>query len=95
MFTHDHQAYNGEILGMGILFKSNDFERFITAPEQGNGITQTYMVSLKLTENKPVSFYFFAGWELQDINFARQDYFEDIMLKAAQQFEYPLELSKI
>ncbi len=91
--THDNQAFDGEILGMGILMEKEPFEFMITAPETGDGVTQTYMASLSITEEKPVGFYFFAGWELQDPSFKDRDAFTKIIEKYAQRLANPIEVN--
>jgi hypothetical protein len=42
MYTHDNQAFDGEKLGMAIIVPHNSIDVY-TAPETGEGITQTYL----------------------------------------------------
>ncbi len=86
MATHDNQAYDGEKLGMAILLHKSDFIAHIEAPEEGVGIVKTYMVELKLENEKPVSFCYYSGWELQNKNFKDADYFIDLIKYDAQKF---------
>ncbi len=74
MFTHDNQAYNEEKLGLAIISTQNTIVALAT-PEEGEGITQTFYTSFDLKE-QPVQYYFMAGWELQDKNWADKETFE-------------------
>ena len=84
--THDNQAYNGEKLGMALLFQKSNFESQIEAPEEGPGIVKTYMVELKLENKKPVEFCFYSGWELQNKKFKEVGYFTELIKNDAQKF---------
>lgn len=84
--THDNQAYDGEKLGMAILLHKSNFIAHIEAPEEGAGIVKTYMVELKLENEKPVKFCYYSGWELQNENFKDADYFIDLIKSDAQKF---------
>lgn len=68
--THDRQGYLGEYLGMGIVTGMQDFIDTLKAPEEGEGIIQSYIQRIKLSDGIPVSFRFYAGWEYQDQSFA-------------------------
>ena len=74
MYTHDKQSYNEEFLGLAVITTSNTITA-LTAPEQGEGITQTFYTTFDLN-NQPVDYYFMAGWELQDKKWADKDLFE-------------------
>ncbi len=84
--THDNQAYDGEKLGMAILLHKSNFVAHIEAPEEGIGIVKTYMVELKLENEKPVGFCYYSGWELQNENFKDAGYFIDLIKSEAQKF---------
>lgn len=74
MYTHDNQAYSGEKLGMGI-FALNPTMGIKAAPEEGEGITQTFYTEFEVKE-EPTIFFFMAGWELQDPKWADRSEFE-------------------
>lgn len=88
--THDNQAYDGEKLGMAMIVGRDDFVQTLTAPDEGEGIIQTYMAELIIEGNKPVSFYFFVGWELQNDKFASADFFRDFLKKQAERLAEPV-----
>lgn len=75
MFTHDKQAYDGEQLGMSLIVPGNSITVH-TAPDKGEGITQTYYTSLDISD-KPNTYFFMVGWEKQDSRWADKDSFEE------------------
>lgn len=93
MVTHANQAYDGEILGMGLLFNKADFVESITMPDEGEGITQTYAASLNISETQPTEFYFYVGWELQDAKFKQLDDFVEVLQADAEKMSVPVEVS--
>lgn len=88
--THANQAFDSEKLGLGLLIKKADLVRTIVAPEKGEGIVQTYMAELNIRNEKPVVFYFYSGWELQDSRFADPEYFLGVMAEDANRFANPV-----
>ncbi len=58
MFKHDNQAFNGEKLGMAIIVPNYPIE-VLTAPEEGEGITQEFFTMQSITESK---YLLFHGW---------------------------------
>ncbi|MDA3880911.1 MAG: DUF4861 family protein [Prolixibacteraceae bacterium] len=74
-YTYDNQAYEGEKLGLTVIVPQNTIE-VVMAPEEGEGITQTFYTALDITK-QPVEFYFMAGWEKQDKVYATQKGFEE------------------
>ena len=90
MATHDNQAYSGEISGMGLLNEKEKFEQTMTAPEKGKGIVQTYMAELKISDDKPVDFYFFSGWKYEHPEFKNPEYFLSVIEKYAKKQNNPV-----
>ena len=81
-YTYDNQAFDGEKLGMGIIIPSQILS-VQTAPEEGEGVTQTYYVALPIIE-QPVEFYFLAGWEKQNEVYSSIEGFENEMIKQSE-----------
>lgn len=82
-FTHDKQAYFGEYLGMAIIVPNRQIEVF-TAPDQGEGIIQTYYTVLDLV-NQPIEYYFMAAWEVQNSIYSTFKGFENELKKQVDQ----------
>ena len=77
--THDKQAENGAMLGMGLMIPENIYLGHEEAPEKGDGIVSSYMALMKIENKKPVTFFFYTGWENQDSGFKDMDYFLNVM----------------
>ena len=77
--TFDNQAYSGEKLGMAIALNKKDLVQSFATPDSGEGITQTYAVSMKLKNAVPVSFRFYACWEYEDKAFSSYDGFANFI----------------
>ena len=80
-YTFGGQAYTHENLGMAVLVDEMSFNDSFSAPEKGDGITKTYLVSMNIENSKPVEYMFLAGWELQDSRLTNHDYFNDLIKK--------------
>jgi hypothetical protein len=93
MITHANQAYNGEILGMGLLLNKADFVEKVTMPDEGEGITQTYAAILNLSADKATNFCFYAGWELQDEKLKNLENFVELLKSDAEWMSNPIEVS--
>ncbi len=78
-FTLGPQAFLHEYLGMAVLADKNAVAGTFDAPETGDGITMTHVVSLNIKDGKPVEFEFLAVWELQDVKIKDQGYFEGLI----------------
>lgn len=81
--THGQQAYTGETLGMGLLVPTAQFIRYEEAPTEGEGIIQTHLAAIKLSEGVPACYAFFTGWEFQDSSFTDESYFKEQLANAA------------
>ncbi len=81
-YTHDRQSEDSTFLGMGIIVRKKDFDSFSSAPNTGDGITQTYTVVME-DKKRPVAYRFFAGWERTDKRFADRQAFEELLLSEA------------
>ncbi|WP_020526107.1 DUF4861 domain-containing protein [Flexithrix dorotheae] len=92
--THDNQAYDEEKMGMAIIAAKSDFISHEMAPEEGEGITQTFYVRLKATDNTPTKFHFLVGWEIQDAKFAEKDYFLQVINTEKEKLNSPLEVTQ-
>jgi len=77
LFTHDKQSVNKEWwLGMAIILPKENYLGYIEAPKTGN-VSNTYLGKLKLENNKPISYFAVACWELSDPGFRDPAYFKN------------------
>jgi len=94
MYTHDKQAEDGAALGMGLCCLGSDFSSTGQAPDEGEGITSSYLMKMKINKENGNDFYFITGWETQDQGFKDRAYFEEKMKEAAKDLSVPIELLK-
>ncbi|MBX2843707.1 MAG: DUF4861 domain-containing protein [Flammeovirgaceae bacterium] len=93
--THDNQAFDEEKMGMAIIAAKSDFIANEMAPEEGEGITQTFYVRLKAKGNTPTKFHFLVGWEIQDAKFAEKEYFLQLINNEKDKLNSPLEVIQV
>ena len=79
VYTHGKQGENNDYLGMALFTKEGHFAGFDTAPTEGPGVTNTQLVYLKAIDNT-YHFYFYSGWEGDNKDFIKQDFFEQAIL---------------
>lgn len=78
--TLDKQAEMETYLGMAISLDEKDFVTQLELPKEGADITSSYAMVLKLTENNPVTFRFYALWENQNKKVVNKKYFLEYLL---------------
>lgn len=81
IFTHGPQAYEGEYLGMAVMAKTASITSEFTTSEEGEGITQTFGVTIQLDDNGSANFIFLTGWERQNETYRDIGSFEDMLKK--------------
>ncbi len=85
LYTHDRQAEDGKMLGMMLAVPRAQLGQVGQTANEGAGITHSYLVSFKTEEQKPVKYYFLAGWETQDPGYKDRGYFVRKMKAAIDQ----------
>ena len=84
LLTHDQQTYNREWwLGLAIIIPRNLYEGYTEAPKTGQ-LTNTFLAKLKVENDKPVTYYAAAGWELSDENFKNADFFRNYVVNLVE-----------
>jgi hypothetical protein len=86
LIQHDNLTYKREwILGTAILVPKNLYIGYMEAPKKGQ-LTDSYLAKIKIKNNKPISYYGVAGWELSaDNNFKDATYFTDYVTNLAKE----------
>ncbi len=74
LFSHGVQSYIEDMLGMAVIVPGANHAGFGTAPNEGNGITYTHTAML-LPSNGTYTYYFYAGWEKEEVGFKGKDFF--------------------
>ncbi|MBC7846448.1 MAG: DUF4861 domain-containing protein [Flavobacterium sp.] len=86
LIQHDNLGYQREwIMGTAIIVPKKDYLGYIEAPKTGQ-LTDSYLAKFKIENNKPISYYAVAAWELSaDKNFKDATYFTDYVTNLAKQ----------
>lgn len=86
LIQHDYLTYERQwILGTAILVPKKIYKGYIEAPKTGQ-LTDSYLAKLAVENNKPISYYAIAGWELSaDKNFKDAVYFTNYVTNLAKQ----------
>ncbi len=75
LLTHDKQTVDKNWwLGLALVLPKKEYLGYMKAPKTGS-LSTTYLGQLKVENNKPISYYAIAGWELSDPGFADAGYF--------------------
>ncbi len=92
--THDVQAELEMYLGMALACPVDDYIAAGTCRDEGEGIIQTYYMTMEIGENVPVIFYFITSWEGQDPGSAGLDYFLNMLETETVRIANPLILEQ-
>lgn len=79
IYTHGDQAFDGEHLGLALLADSAIVTGEFTSPESGDGITQTFGMTMALDEAGTAEYIFLAGWEQQLSGYGEREAFEEML----------------
>lgn len=89
--TFDKQTYDKEFyLGMALAFPADKFISYKESPDQGEGITNTYLNFIELSDVKSFEYHVFAGWELSVDAFTSPESFQDYIVNATQRLSTPV-----
>jgi hypothetical protein len=85
LFTHDKQTYEKEwFLGLALILPKDAYQGYMEAPKTGK-LSNTFLAKMDVENNKPISYFSVAGWELSDEGFKDAAYFEDYVRNLAGQ----------
>lgn len=93
LYTHDKQSYEDEwYLGMALVFPDDLYQGYVTAAEDGPGITNSFLNRILLGKNTVSEFRYLtvAGWELSDPGFRDAGYFEDQVRTLNMRIQNPI-----
>ena len=95
IFTHAPQTEDTTFLAMGLMIPENYYISLDTAPETGDGITNTFFARTGLDGAKIGEFYFYALWEGSDNRFADLNYVREFFNREALKLNSPVTVSRI
>ncbi|MET3027050.1 DUF4861 family protein [Flavobacterium sp. UW10123] len=86
LIQHDYLTYERQwILGTAILVPASIYQGYIEAPKTGQ-LTDSYLAKLKVENNKEISYYAIAAWELSaDKGFNDSAFFTNYVTNLAKQ----------
>jgi hypothetical protein len=88
--TYGKQAIEGEYLGMAIMHADDSYKVVEYLDKNAEDITHTFIVRLKLYDDKPTSYRFYSAWELSDEKFANPTEFEKLLKDDALRMASPI-----
>ncbi|KRD09028.1 hypothetical protein ASE21_14350 [Flavobacterium sp. Root901] len=90
---HDKLTYERQwILGTAVIVPKNIYKGYIEAPKTGQ-LTDSYLIKLKAKNNKQISYYPIAGWELSaDKGFNDAAYFTNYVTNLAKQLSSKIKI---
>jgi hypothetical protein len=92
LYTHDKQSFDDEYLGMAIVASGSRFRDAFETPSEGEGITQTYAVSLDPGNDRRADFRFYSCWEKSDASFADKGKFQQFIINEANRYANPVKV---
>ncbi|PBJ04389.1 DUF4861 family protein [Flavobacterium sp. ACN6] len=93
LIQHDYLTYERQwILGTAILVPKNLYQGYIEAPKTGQ-LTDSYLAKLTVENNKEISYYSVAAWELSaDKGFNDSKFFTNYVTNLAKQLSAKIEV---
>ncbi|KAF2333896.1 DUF4861 family protein [Flavobacterium nitrogenifigens] len=93
LIQHDYLTYERQwILGTAILVPAKIYQGYIEAPKTGQ-LTDSYLAKLKVENNKEISYYAIAAWELSaDKGFNDPVFFTNYVTNLAKQLSIKVKM---
>jgi hypothetical protein len=88
--THGKQAIEGEYLGMAIMHSDDSYKTIEYLDKNADDITHTFIVRLKLYNDKPTLYRFYSAWEHSDEKFADPIEFANLLKDDALRMASPI-----
>lgn len=85
-FSYGRQAENKDNLGLGILINKQNCVKADSVNRSNTDINETYTVFQKITQNVPLYYRFYVGWERTDKRFITRQGFKSFMKEEAVKY---------
>ncbi len=93
LLTHDIQTYDRQWwLGLALIVPRDLYLGYTEAPKTGQ-LSNTFLAKLKVENDKPVTYYVVAGWELSDERFKDPDFFRNYVEDLVKQLSANVEVT--
>ena len=85
LLTHDMQTYDRQWwLGLAVIVPRDIYLGYTEAPKTGQ-LSNSFLAKLKVENDKPVTYFVVAGWELSDERFKDHDFFKNYVENLVEQ----------
>ncbi len=91
LFTHGEQSENKDHLGMALLVPNTNYHSFSQAPDQGDGVINTYVAYLK-NIGGTYKFIMYAGWAGENKYFEKRDFFNEQLSSTIAQMNQEIKI---
>ena len=92
LYTYDAQSENKDNLGMALVVSKKEFNGLITTPNENTDVQNTYGIAFN-SNQQPVEFRFYAGWQPSDPQFADEPAFTQFLSKEIARISKPVTIS--
>ncbi|OGU51502.1 MAG: DUF4861 domain-containing protein [Ignavibacteria bacterium GWC2_36_12] len=93
LLTHDMQTYNRQWwLGLALIVPRDLYLGYTETPKTGQ-LSNSFLAKLKVENNRPVTYYAAAGWEMSDGRFKGPDFFRDHVENLVKQLSAKIEVT--
>jgi hypothetical protein len=93
LLTHDIQTYDRQWwLGLALIVPRNLYLGYTEAPKSGK-LSNSFLAKLKIENNKPVTYYTAAGWEMSDERFKDPEFFSSYIENLVKQLSAKVEVT--
>ncbi len=93
LLTHDMQTYDRQWwLGLALIVPRDLYLGYTEAPRSGQ-LSNSFLAKLKVENDKPVTYYAAAGWEISDVRFKDPAFFRSYVENLAEQLSAGVEVS--
>ena len=92
LYTYDAQSENKDNLGMALVVSQKDFDGLITTPNENTDVQNTYGIAFN-SNQQPVEFRFYTGWQPSDPQFTDEPAFTQFLIKEIERISKPVTIS--
>jgi len=93
LLTHDMQTYDRQWwLGLALIVPRNLYLGYTEAPKTGQ-LSNSFLAKLKVENDKPITYYAAAGWEMSDERFKDPDFFRSYVENLVKQLSAKVEVT--
>lgn len=92
-FSYGKQAENKDQLGMAILVDKLNFTKMDSVNRANTDVNETYTIGQLITNNHPLYYRFYVGWERTDQRFNTREGFSSFLKQEAFKYNAPIKIA--